>query len=217
VGHVPHVFVSLPWDAPRLALGPDSSHHLYKVLRRSNGDSISYTDGAGTIGTGTLEDNDVVRGTEQSFPRPMRPIIVVAPPAQKDRLRFMVEKLAELGVVEVRWLRSRFTEGRPPGGDKSAAWSRMALEQSRGAWLMAVPSDSIDVGSLPEGTVFADQSGPSHGSLTAVPAIAIGPEGGWDTDEIPPNAPTIRLSDGVLRVETAAIVAAACSNPAIFS
>ena len=215
--HVPHVFVPGPWDVSTLPLGPDASHHLYKVLRRSRGESISYTDGAGAIGTGTLDDNCVVRGTEYSTPRAIRPMIAVAPPAQKDRLRFMVEKLSELGVIEVRWLRSRFTEGRPPTVEKASAWSRMALEQSRGAWMMDLPADFIDVGSLPQGTVFADRTGSPPGSLAAVPAIAIGPEGGWDPDEIPAHAPKVRLSDRVLRVETAALVAAAWSNPAIFS
>lgn len=46
------------------------------------------------------------------------------------------------------------------------------------------------------------------GSLRGVRAIAIGPEGGWATDEWPQNQARIGLGNTVLRGETAAIVAA---------
>ncbi|MFZ8967333.1 MAG: 16S rRNA (uracil(1498)-N(3))-methyltransferase [Ilumatobacteraceae bacterium] len=36
----------------------------------------------------------------------------------------------------------------------------------------------------------------------------VGPEGGFDDDEIPANVPRVRLSDTILRAETATLVAA---------
>ncbi|MGA1149218.1 MAG: 16S rRNA (uracil(1498)-N(3))-methyltransferase, partial [Ilumatobacteraceae bacterium] len=38
--------------------------------------------------------------------------------------------------------------------------------------------------------------------------IVVGPEGGFDDDEIPANVPRVRLGDTILRAETATLVAA---------
>lgn len=211
MGHVPHLFVAGPWTAPTIPLDDAAHHHMRKALRRSDGDPVTYTDGLGRWGEGTLADGTVRRGEETGVARPMRPVIAVAPPADKDRARFMVEKLAELGTLEMWWLQTRYGEGRVPAASKVEAWCRAALEQSRAVWLMTVRSDLVAVEALPEGTVFADQSGGAT-DLHRVPCIAVGPEGGWSAEELPENAHTVSLGTTVLRVETAAIAAAAIAN-----
>jgi len=212
VSHIPHLLIPGPWDDAALEPGHDASHHLTRVLRRRDGDPISYTDGRGRLGTGRLERGAVVRGNEVSIPRPAMPVLAVAPPTHKDRTRFLIEKLAELGVQELRWLRTRFGEGRVPAADKVEAWCRSAVEQSRSAWMMVVRHDLVDVGDLPEGTVFADRSGRECGALAGVPCVAVGPEGGWAVGEFPVGAHTLAFASGVLRVETAAIAAAVLAN-----
>src|SRR5690606_41001555 len=58
------------------------------------------------------------------------------PPASR---RFPYTTLfRSLGVARLLWVRTRFTEGRPPPAAKSKAWAEAALEQSRGAWLMDI-------------------------------------------------------------------------------
>lgn len=211
MGHVPHLFVPGPWDAPTIPLEDAATHHLRRALRRSEGDPVTYTDGLGGLGKGTLGPDGVLRGEEAAVARPIRPVMAVAPPAHKERVRFVVEKLAELGILELWWLETKHCEGRVPAADKAEAWCRSALEQSRAAWLMTVRSDPVGIEALPEGAVFADRSG-AAGDLAGVSCIAIGPEGGWSEGEIPPAARAVSLGAGVLRVETAAIAAAAIAN-----
>ncbi|MEX2279363.1 MAG: 16S rRNA (uracil(1498)-N(3))-methyltransferase [Acidimicrobiia bacterium] len=204
--HVPHLYVSGPWEAPILPLTDAAVRHLRKSLRCSDGDALSYSDGAGQIGEGRLEGSSVVRGDEHEVPQGRLPVIAVAAPANKDRVRFLVEKLAELGTPELWWLTTAFGEGRLPPDGKVESWCRSALEQSRSAWLMRVSKRTIGLGELPPGTVFADQSG-STDEIGTAPCVAIGPEGGWAPGEIPEGAPVRSFGTSVLRVETAAVAA----------
>ena len=212
MARVPHLFVSGPWESSLLDLDEVGSNHIRKVLRRADGDPVTYTDGAGHHGRGHLSSAGIVRGEEAAAARPVRPLLAVAPPAQRDRARFLVEKLAELGTLELRWLETTFGQGRPPPADKVALWCRSALEQSRSSWMMSVAPGPSTIDDLPDGTVFADHSGPARDDLGDVTCIAIGPEGGWAPGEVAFDAPLVGLGRSVLRVETAAIAAAAIAN-----
>jgi len=211
VGHTPHLYLPQPWPDNVVPMTTTAAHHLLKVLRLDSGTIVTYTDGAGHIGEGRLADSSVLRGEEHFLPPPSVSItMAVAPPHDKDRLRFMLEKLGELEVRRIVFLRTRFGTGRLPGQSRTIAWAIGALEQSRGAWLTEVSPGWREVGALePGGVWFADRGaaeprGPVPGQLT----IAIGPEGGWAPGEIPEGAPRFGLGRTVLRVETAAILAA---------
>jgi 16S rRNA (uracil1498-N3)-methyltransferase len=209
MAHVPHVLVPGPWSDPAVPLDDLAVRHLRRVLRRADGDPVSYTDGAGTLGEGSLQGERVVRGSERTVRRSSALSLAVAPPAQKERARFLIEKLAELGIAEVRWLATRFGEGRPPDPTRVEAWCRSALEQSRSAWLMRVHPRLVAIDDLPAGTVFADGAGSHPSRLRDVSWIAVGPEGGFAPGEVPADARTVSFGPAVLRVETAAMVAAA--------
>jgi 16S rRNA (uracil1498-N3)-methyltransferase len=211
VGHIPHLYLPPPWPPTAVPLPATAAHHLVKVLRLDPGAAVTYTDGAGRHGEGHLRDGTVVRGDEHTVPPPAIAItMAVAPPHDKDRLRFMIEKLAELEVGRVRFLRTRFGAGRLPDLSKSIAWATGALEQSQGAWLMDITTAWTEPASLdPVTSWYAERDGAEQvGPLPAEATIAIGPEGGWAPGEIPENAQRLGLGRTVLRVETAAIVAA---------
>ena len=212
MAHIPHLLLAGPWVGESIPVDTEAAHHLTRALRRVDGDEVSYTDGRGRLGRGTYAAGSVLRGAEHDVERRALPVIAVPPPADKDRARIVVEKLAELGVTELWWLKTEFGEGRPPAAPKSIAWCRGALEQSRSAWLMTVSDVMVPISNLPSGSVFADQTGARPASLTHVPCVAIGPEGGWAPGEIPTPAEVVALADGVLRVETAAIAAAVLAN-----
>ena len=129
--HVPHLCVPGPWEASAIELDPGHARHLTRVLRLRDGDRVSYTDGRGNIGEGSLEGATILRGPEQVVDRPAPEVsVAVAAPRALARQRFIVEKLAELGVDRLYWLVTRLGEGRPPKRKKAAAWARAALEQS---------------------------------------------------------------------------------------
>ncbi len=147
-------------------------------------------------------------------------LFVAAP--RPERAAWLVEKATELGVAAVRFVASqRAVRG---VDEKSLARLRRiagaALEQCGGARL-PVLSGPHDLGELPQlldprsaaylldpGTtaqLLAGGAGPA--------ALLVGPEGGWSDGEAAALAAAgalrVRLGERVLRVETAAIAAAA--------
>lgn len=212
MAHVPHVYVPAPWTSSELDLPSDTVHHLTKVLRRRDGASISYTDGAGTRGAGVLAGNRLVRGDEHREPPPPRRLtLVVAPPRSADRARFLVEKTGELGVARLGWLQSAYGEGRPPPLSKAERWMVGALEQSRSVWLTELVG-TLGWDDLDSDCFLADATGVEWSAIAsrlgADPTIVVGPEGGFHPDELARNPNRVALSDRVLRVETAAVAAA---------
>jgi 16S rRNA (uracil1498-N3)-methyltransferase len=210
--HVPHIVVGAPWDGLTLSPSVIQWRHLTKVLRLNNGDHVSYTDGLGHVGEGVLGDRTIQRGEEWEVPRPMRLIVAVAPPASKDRQRFLVEKLAELGVERLLWLKTHHGQGRIPSGPKAFAWILAAVEQSRGGWLMEVNAEFVSWEEL-EGPLVVCHSGePVDAPPPHARTVVVGPEGGFSEDEIPANTIRWDLGPTVLRVETAAVVAVSRMN-----
>lgn len=206
MAHIPHLYIPGPWVGAELALSESQRSHVLKVLRTREGDPLSYTDGAGRAGSGRLGDKAVVRGEEWEVDRPSDLTVAISPPSSRSRTRFLVEKLAELGVAGLCWVRTRHTEGRPPSSDKAVAWSVAGMEQSRGAWLMDVGTTSLE--ELDGAGVVVAHPGGSRPTAGAGLCLLIGPEGGLDDDEIPPGARRIDLGPTILRVETAALVGA---------
>lgn len=207
MGHVPHFLVEPPWDGDRLGLTEAQIRHLERVLRLGPEAPVSYTDGRGTAGDGVYRDGSVLRGEEREMARPSRLVVVAAPPASRDRVRFMVEKLAELGVARLRFLVSRYAQGRPPRAERLRSWAVAGLEQSRGAWLLDTSPHAVALSDLSPPYAVCDPSGSAD--IAGVDTVVIGPEGGWDPDELPSDVPRLALGSTILRVETAAVVAAA--------
>jgi 16S rRNA (uracil1498-N3)-methyltransferase len=177
------------------------------VLRLDRGRPVSYTDGSGTTGEGIWEGTEIRRGAETSIHPPVDVAIAVAPPKGSDRQRFVVEKLAELGVARLIWLSTRYGDARPPKTQKADAWAIGALEQSRGAWKMRVEGP-IRLEALPADFVLADADGAPLRREAGPVTIAIGPAGGWHPEELVSPERTISFGAGVLRTETAAVTAA---------
>lgn len=206
MGHVPHLLLSGSWTGTVLDLAPSQHHHLNKVLRLQIGSEVSYSNGVGTAGQGHLVPGGIERGDERQVERPTRLTVAVSPPRSRQRARFLVEKLAELGVERLAWIRTAHTEGKPPAQEKAISWAVAGMEQSRGAWLMDVgTADFTDLDS--ERAVVADVSGSSTPEIEA-PILIVGPEGGLAEDEIQRFDRRVSLGPTVLRVETAAIAGA---------
>lgn len=211
MAHVPHVFCPRPWPDGEIPLGDLQRHHLVRVLRLSSDTPVEYTDGVGTRGSGVFDGSAIVRGSETLEPAPApRVLVAVAPPNNVDRCRFIVEKLAELGVDELQWITTEFSQGRAPRTDKAEAWAQAALQQSRRTRLMEV-REPIPISSLDPSVRWyaADRDGGRiEVDRTAPIGLVVGPEGGLSADELAVFDRKLRLGPGVLRTETAAIVGA---------
>lgn len=211
MGHRPHLLLPPPWLDERIVVADGVRHHLERVLRRTELD-VDYTDGAGRVGSGSYQAGAVVRGAERTVPAPTpRVVMAVAAPRAADAQRVVVEKLAELGVDELVWLRTRHGGHRPPPPRRAAAWATAALEQSRGARLMEIrgPVD-LDTLASEHRVAVAHRGGePLALDNEGVVVVAVGPEGGFAPDELTgPGLTCFGLGPRTLRVETAAVAAA---------
>jgi 16S rRNA (uracil1498-N3)-methyltransferase len=204
-----HVFVaSLDDPQPH----PDDAHHLFRVLRLRDGEVVTVSDGEGGWRP-TVVSNGVLlpSGDVQHDDTAPRGCVAAAIP-KGDRCEWMVQKLTELGVGEivllhcdrsvVRWEGDR-------GAKQLARMRRVAREasmQSRRVWLPDVtgPVPFAAVAARPR-TVLAEPDGDAQ---VEPECIVIGPEGGFSAAELDLGVPQVRLARTVLRVETAAVVAA---------
>jgi 16S rRNA (uracil1498-N3)-methyltransferase len=208
-----HLFVSSV-DAPEPS--PDDLHHLFRVLRLRDGEVVTVSDGRGGWRTTVARSGVlVVDGEPQYEPEPHRCTIAAAIP-KGDRAEWMVQKLTEVGVTDIVLLHCARSVVRWEGerGAKQLARlqrvAREAASQSRRVWLPEVrgPVPFDDAVHWP-GAVLAEPDGDHDlGSEHAADLVLIGPEGGFSADELSATVPRVRLLPNVLRVETAAVVAA---------
>lgn len=203
-----HVLVA-DVDAP--AVDDDTVHHLRRVLRLRDGAVVTVTDGAGAwrpcrlTASGLDPDGDVV------VDGPARPITIAVAPPKGDRLEWLVQKCTEVGVSRIVLLHAERSVVRWDGDRVTrhlARLGRVATEaamQSRRVWLPEV-SGPVAAGSVLTAAAIAEPGGRRVGVDDV--RIAIGPEGGWTPTEVAGAADRVSLGPNVLRVETAAVVAA---------
>jgi 16S rRNA (uracil1498-N3)-methyltransferase len=205
-----HVVVD---DVASPQLGGDALHHLARVLRLRRGEAVTVTDGAGRwrstefTGDGVEATGDVV--TEQ---RPDPPLTIAVAPPKGERLEWLVGKCTEVGIDRIVLLEAEHSVVRWPADRATRQLDRLrriaaeAASQSRRVWLpeLAGPAPALDV--LP-GFAAAEPGG--RRLCADDTAVAVGPEGGWAPKELEVAGGEVSLGPNVLRVETAAIAAAA--------
>lgn len=209
-GAAAHVLVD---DVGAPLLSDADVHHVFRVLRVGSGETVTVTDGAGrwrTCHAGNAELEPI--GEVHEVARRVRPLTVACTIPKQDRPEWIVQKLTELGVDRivllhadrsvVRWNADRAARH----VTKLRRVASEALQQSRGVWLPEIvgPVPAIEV--LPTAAA-AEPGAPPIGADVTV--VAIGPEGGWTPVELSAAATTVSIGATVLRVETAAVVAAA--------
>ena len=135
--------------------------------------------------------------------------------AKTERTEWAVAKLAELGLDLLTPLVADRTVVRP---DRAAAVrregrlrriAREAAMQSRRPFLPEIStSQTLDevLGRSSACEIALAEPGGSPISL-ATPVVLVGPEGGWSERELALVGNKVSLADGILRIETAAVVA----------
>lgn len=191
-------------------LSPEESRHALKALRLAPGDRVTVFDPHETW-AGEIESaaGKVTIKLLERIAAPALPRLTVAAAAPKGaRLDWMVEKLAELGVSEfvpVKFARSVVE----PGEGKRKRLEKIALAAAKqsGAPLMKIaPERRVDQLSPDAWLAAPGAAGrPSGGGGVVV----VGPEGGLTPEEEALFARRFSLGPTILRIETAAVVAAA--------
>lgn len=201
----------------RPELDEADAHHLVRVLRLRRGEHVTVGDGGGVwrrcAFTGDRRLDAV--GPVEREPK-IEPAITIGFSLVKgERPEWIVQKLTEMGVdriVPVRARRSVVKWGAEQESKNLMRLRKVAREasmQSRRAWLpeLADVVSVPDLGPVVTGPIaLADPAG-APPSLER-PAVIVGPEGGWDPEELD-GAATVSLGPQILRAETAALVAGA--------
>jgi 16S rRNA (uracil1498-N3)-methyltransferase len=192
---------------------------------------VEVFDNVGHVASGELtvspSEVSVCVTAVQEVPSRSLELFIAAAVPKGERADWMVEKLSELGVAEFIPLAAERSVVLPEGKNKRERWQRIATEsakQSRRAGVMRIGElTRVDdvlrrIGGRTAGCYFSterDAMPISHfNSQVSESLIAlIGPEGGWSESELTRFAEArltaVKLSATVLRVETAAIAAAA--------
>ncbi|MEX0701724.1 MAG: RsmE family RNA methyltransferase [Planctomycetales bacterium] len=230
-------YVPPPLSRGLVTLDGPEAHHLIHVLRARPGQRVGLFDGTGTEAvagivavrrrTAELEVPDV-----RQVPPTTGPLLTIAAAVPKgERLRFLVEKLTELGVERLALLETErgVVEPRERKVDKLRQTVIAACKQSGRSRLMQVDPplalaefcarELRSTDDPPPRTVIAHPGGDRlasvlHESSGDRPLIAIvGPEGGFTGSEletaIAAEARPVSLGETILRIETAALALAA--------
>jgi 16S rRNA (uracil1498-N3)-methyltransferase len=229
---VPGSFVELP---------PETASHLARVLRARSGDELILFNGDGREFNGAIEtvrgsrvSASVGDGRPVDRESPLAITLVQCVP-RGDRMDFIVQKATELGVariVPVLSQRSVVRLDKSQAESKAVHWRAVAVsaceqcgrnrlptieaaqpllnylgESSAGAGLRLV----LEPESAPQmGTLAPGPGGAADAAMTSA-EIAIGPEGGFASEELEAfrvaGFSQVGLGPRVLRAETAAIAA----------
>jgi 16S rRNA (uracil1498-N3)-methyltransferase len=206
-----HVFVT---DLDTPVLDDDDRHHLERVLRLRNGQTVSVSDGRGAWRVCEWRTGELVAvGSIAVAPRPAAVLAVALCPVKGDRTDWAVEKLVEVGIdtitvlspVErsvVRW-DGKKTEANI---ERYRRIARSAAAQCRRVWLPLVDGPAeLSLVLAADGAAIAEPGG--TGDLTGITTVVVGPEGGFTPDEVAGARASVGLGDTVLRADTAAVVA----------
>jgi 16S rRNA (uracil1498-N3)-methyltransferase len=202
-------------DVPEL--DPADHHHLSRVVRVRNGAECVVSDGRGRWRLARFGQHPEPTGPIETDPSPPWSVTVAFAPV-KGGPESTVQKLTELGVERivpiitersvVRWDERRAAK-------LAERLDRIARESSMQSRRVRLPVVDAPVAlrsflsSVPAseaaGLAMADPDGVPVSAAHRV--VLIGPEGGWSDSERS-GAALVSLPGGVLRAETAAIVAA---------
>jgi 16S rRNA (uracil1498-N3)-methyltransferase len=221
-----HVFAERLDD--RIAVDGDDGHHLQRARRVRVGEAVTVADGHGrwrayavgesAAGTVHLDATTLIAREPELAPR----LTVACSLTKGQKPELAVQKLTELAVDRIMVVEAARSVVHWDDDKVASAFARLervareAAMQSRRSRVPVLdgPVAPAEVASLP-GLVVADPDGVRVDEL-APPVggewvVAVGPEGGFDDDELRSfgGAPRLAVGPFVLRAETAAIAAAA--------
>ncbi|MBN1796032.1 MAG: 16S rRNA (uracil(1498)-N(3))-methyltransferase [Sedimentisphaerales bacterium] len=229
-----HRFYCEKINQPQTELTGAEAHHLINVMRLNSGDKIELFDGKGTLAKATVEkikSNQVTVAVDflQISPESDKPRIVIASSiAKSDRFDIMIAKCTELGADRITPVIFERTVKQPKNPKITERWKNITISSAKQCKRLHLPKIDLPL-TLSEALeiINADYSdaqilfGDSSKETPSVMDIEIdndvivfiGPEGGITDTEVNLlhrfGAKPVRLTDTILRTETAAIALAA--------
>ena len=208
-----------------ITIAGEEAHHALRVKRLEPGDRVELCDGRGLVARVCLAESRKTReGWEADFEvervdavEPVQPRGLVASAVPKgERLEALIDGLSQVGAAEWRPMKTKRSVVDPREG-KLGRLERVATEamkQCGRAWRLEIGSMVRFDEVLSAGVVIADASGGEYTpSGEDAVTILVGPEGGWEPDELEQavraGARPARFGPHTMRTELAAVVAVA--------
>lgn len=215
----------LPERGPAV-LPAGESRHLATVLRAREGDAIAVSDGRGRLGTARVAriEHGVahleILAVARAAPRPAGRGAVATAIPKGSRADWLIEKCVEAGVDAIFPVLTRRGVATAEGASRRERWGRLASEAAKQCGRAGLPeileprplAEVLELTSSWPVRLVADPEGGPPGSVPHGDAVVfVGPEGGFAPDELTAMAafPRLRLAPDILKVETAAVLAAA--------
>ncbi|MBN1765907.1 MAG: 16S rRNA (uracil(1498)-N(3))-methyltransferase [Sedimentisphaerales bacterium] len=228
-------FYCSPITTPVARLSTDQTRHAIAVLRLSMGDEVELFDGEGTLAPAVITEVhssgislDV--GRLEVVPRRMQGRIVIAASiARGDRFDWLISKCTELGVDHICPIIFERTVKLSKNPKAIHRWQNLAIAAAKQCRCLYLPEIGRPT-SLPQALESLREIYPHAHFIAGSPddkvsslfdqkfssddiIAIIGPEGGISPTEetllLQFNVQPVRLTDTILRIETAAITFAA--------
>ena len=215
-------------------LSEEESRHAIKVLRLKERDEIHVIDGVGGLyrcEISKAHDKKCefrILDTKQSFGKQAyRFHLVIAPTKNLDRIEWMVEKCVEIGIDEISFIQTRYSERKEIKIPRIEKVAIGAMKQSLKAYLPKINEIQTwknFLTKLPEADfhVIAHLEEGERTLLKDIPmqkqsiCVLIGPEGDFSPEEIEQalskGFKPVSLGESRLRTETAGLVACHTAN-----
>ncbi len=213
-------------------LSAEESQHAVKVLRLEVGREIDVTDGRGTLYKAEIINANPkqcsFKVTRQfSIPRRNFSIhLTIAPTKNADRIEWMVEKCAEIGVDEISFVLCKTSERKTINLERIEKVAISAMKQSQHYWLpklhAIIPFQQFITQSIAGSKFIAyvDESNPNHLKTVAKSGdqytVLVGPEGDFSRNELEfafkAGFQKVSLGPNRLRTETAGLAAVMILN-----
>ncbi len=222
-------FLAHEMDTSIAVLQEDEYHHCIKVLRHQPGDTISISNGKGLTGSATIdkitkrEAHLKVLDVTSHKPKNYELSMAVAPPKNRSRWEWLVEKSVEIGVTDIVPLITKRSVRQKVNLIRSRKVLRSAALQSLRPFhpILHEPEHfnkiierQSDTGDIAKYIAHYQKDNESLYELQESSSnawILIGPEGDFTSSEIETASQkgyqTINISNNRLRTETAAVVA----------
>ncbi len=214
-------------NATSLQLDAEDSRHCTKVLRLSSGEQIALTDGKGGLYYGIIDDPNPkacrvqIQDYQHTPAAPYYIHLAVAPTKNTDRIEWFVEKAVEIGIHEISFFHSRYSERKVLKLQRVERIAIAALKQSVQYYLPKINElrsfESLLESALPtsEKYIAYTQEDVRTNHLADLLTqqqsylVLIGPEGGFHEEEVAlaqsKGFRSISLGHTRLRTETAAL------------
>lgn len=211
-------------------LNQEESRHCVKALRKKSGDILQITDGFGNFYKCELKEVDhrkcsfSILSSNLTQKPDFSIQIAISPTKNLDRIEWFVEKAVEIGIDEISFIQTSYSERRSIKLERIKKKAISAMKQSMRAYLPII-HEMVPLNSFLKNST-ADQKFVAHlenketkhllheAKTSKKYLVLIGPEGGFSEEEIlmikENDFKVVKIGDYRLRTETAGIVA--CST-----